>query len=71
MISETVRGSSEAVLPGITVIILNEEPGIPNRRDPCTRMPFCATLSLDKYKVTGTQEGFEAEVRAGIVLAVA
>ena len=29
MISETVRGSSEAVLPGITVVILNEEPGIP------------------------------------------
>src|SRR6266850_3698645 len=71
-ISGTVKDSTGAVLPGATVVILNDETRISRtvQTDGAGRYSALA-LSLGNYRVTGTMEGFQTGVRSGIVLTVA
>src|SRR5580700_5002668 len=70
-ISGTVKDSTGAVLPQATVIVLNEETGISRRvATDATGRYSALSLSLGRYRVTGTVEGFQTEVRSGIVLSV-
>ena len=70
-ISGTVRDASEAVLPGAKITVLNEDTGIARSvvADAAGRFT-AASLAVGNYKVTATQEGFQTEVRSGIVLTV-
>ena len=70
-ISGTMKDSTGAVLPGVKVVILNEETGISRtvQTDPAGRYS-APSLSLGNDRVTGSQEGFQTEVRTGIVLTV-
>ena len=70
-ISGTVRDSSGAALPGVQIVILNEQTGISRtvQTDPAGRYS-APLLSLGNYRVTGTLEGFQTEVRSGIELTV-
>jgi hypothetical protein len=70
-ISGSVMDSTGAVLPGARVAILNEDTGITRAAvtDGSGRYT-AASLSVGNYKVTVTQEGFQTEVRSGIVLTV-
>jgi carboxypeptidase family protein/TonB-dependent receptor-like protein len=70
-ISGTVRDSTGAVLPGAKVVVLNEETGISRTVETDTAGRYSAPgLSLGNYRVTGTLEGFQTQVRSGIVLTV-
>ena len=70
-ISGTVTDSTGAVLPGAKVVILNEDTGIPRTVQPESAGRYLAPgLSLGKYRVTTSLEGFQTEVRSGIVLTV-
>jgi carboxypeptidase family protein/TonB-dependent receptor-like protein len=71
-ISGTVKDSTGAVLPGATVVLLNEDTGISRTVQADTAGRYAASsLSLGNYRVTATLEGFQTEVRTGIVLTVA
>src|SRR5262245_4964812 len=60
----TVRDSSGGVLPGVQVVILNEDTGISHTVQTDTNGYYSAvSLGLGHYLVTGTQEGFNAELR--------
>jgi carboxypeptidase family protein/TonB-dependent receptor-like protein len=70
-ISGTVKDSSGAVLPGAKVVVLNEETGISRTVAADAAGRYSAmSLSLGNYRVTGTLEGFQTEVRIGILLTV-
>src|ERR1019366_4120647 len=70
-ISGTVKDSSGAVLPGAQVVVLNDETGISRTVVTDTSGRYSAlSLSLGNYRVTATHEGFQTEVRRGIVLTV-
>lgn len=70
-ISGIVKDSSGAVLPGAKVVILNEGTGISRTVEADADGHYSAlSLNLGSYKVTVTQEGFQTEVRTGIVLTV-
>jgi hypothetical protein len=70
-ISGTVKDSSGAVLPAAKVVILNEDTGISRTLDADENGHYAAlSLSLGNYQVTGMKEGFQTEVRTGIVLTV-
>src|SRR5579862_4942685 len=70
-ISGTVKDSSESVLPGAHVVILNEGTGISRTVDADENGHYSAlSLPLGSYRVTVTHDGFETEVRTGIVLTV-
>lgn len=70
-ISGTVKDSSGAVLPGAKVLLLNEETGIARTVQADADGHYSAlSLSVGSYRVTVTQEGFQTEIRTGIVLTV-
>ena len=70
-ISGTVKDSSGAVLPGAQVELLNQDTGIARTVQTDTSGHFTAPLlPLGNYSVTATQQGFQKEVRSGIVLTV-
>ncbi|MBI4443627.1 MAG: TonB-dependent receptor [Acidobacteria bacterium] len=68
-VSGTVTDSTGAVLPNTTVVMLNEDTGVSRTvtTDAAGRYN-AASLSLGNYKLTTTLEGFQTEVRTGIVL---
>src|SRR6266481_1235906 len=68
-ISGTVKDGTGAVLSGAQVVILNEDTGISRtvQSDAAGRYS-ASSLSLGRYRVTATKEGFQTEVRSGIVL---
>jgi carboxypeptidase family protein/TonB-dependent receptor-like protein len=70
-ISGTVKDSTGAVLPGAQIVLLNEDTGISRtvRADAAGRYS-ASSLSLGKYRVTATLEGFQTVVRTGLVLTV-
>jgi Carboxypeptidase regulatory-like domain/TonB dependent receptor len=70
-ISGTVKDSTGAVIPGTKVEVVNEETGISRTIESDEGGRFTAlSLSLGNYRVTGSHEGFETEVRKGIELTV-
>src|SRR4051812_1117983 len=67
----TVKDGSGAVLPGAQVVILNEETGASRTIVTDSAGRYSAlSLGPGNYRVTGTLEGFQTEVRTGIVLTV-
>src|SRR3972149_2064146 len=70
-ITGTVRDTSGAVLPGAAVGLLNEDTGISRSMQSDSGGRYSApALSLGTYRVTASLEGFQTEVRSGIVLTV-
>src|SRR5579864_6626518 len=70
-ISGTVKDSTGAVLPGATVVILNEEIGISRTVQTDASGRYSAlSLGPGNYRVTATHEGFQAVLRSGIALTV-
>jgi len=70
-ISGTVKDSTGAVQPGAQVVILNTDTGVARtvQSDPAGRY-LASLLALGNYRITATQQGFQTEVRSGIVLTV-
>ena len=70
-ISGIVADSSGAVLPGAKVTILHEETGITRAAvaDAAGRYGV-PSLAVGSYKVTAGMDGFQTEVRSGIVLTI-
>jgi hypothetical protein len=70
-ISGTVKDAKENVLPGARVVIQNEGTGISRTLDADSSGRYVApSLPPGDYQVTATREGFETEIRKGIVLTV-
>ena len=70
-ISGTVKDSTGAVLPGVQVVILNEDTGLSRTVSSDARGHYAAPqLSLGNYRVSASLEGFQTEVHSGIVLTV-
>jgi len=70
-ISGTVKDSTGAVLPSAKVMLLNEETGISRTVQSDASGRYSApSLGLGNYRVTGSLEGFQTEIRTGIVLTV-
>ena len=70
-ITGTVRDTSGAVLPGAAVGLLNEDTGISRSIQSDSGGRYAApALSLGNYRVTASLEGFQTQVRSGIVLTV-
>src|SRR3972149_1376814 len=70
-ISGTVKDSTGAVLPGTKVVVLNQETGITRTVQADAAGHYSApALGLGNYQVTASLEGFQTEVRKGIVLTV-
>jgi Carboxypeptidase regulatory-like domain len=70
-ISGTVKDSSDAEIASATVVILNDDTGISGTVASDDGGRYSApSLSLGQYSVTGSHEGFQSEVRRGIVLTV-
>jgi hypothetical protein len=70
-ISGTVKDSTGAVVPGAKVVVLNEETGMARTTETVSEGRYSApSLSPGNYRVTGTREGFQAEIRNGIGLSV-
>ena len=68
-ISGTVTDSTGAVLPGASVVLLNEETGVSRTTQTDSAGRYSApSLSLGHYRVTATSSGFQTEVRSGIEL---
>ena len=70
-ISGTVKDSSGAVLPATKIVILNEETGISRTLESDSAGRYLATsLGLGNYRITGTHDGFQTQVRSGVTLNV-
>ena len=70
-ISGTVKDSSGAVLAGAQVEVLNQDTGVARAVQTDTAGRYSALLlPLGNYQVTATSQGFQKEVRSGIVLTV-
>ena len=70
-ISGMVKDSSGAVLPGARVVIRNEDTGISRTVQADSAGRYSApSLNLGHYQVTVNLEGFQTEMRRGIVLTV-
>ena len=70
-ISGTVSDSSGAVLPGVKITILNEGTGAARNVVTDSAGRYSApSLGLGSYRLTAGLEGFQTEVRSGIVLTV-
>src|SRR5713226_976631 len=70
-ISGTVKDSTGAVLPNAQVEVLNQDTGIARTVQSDAAGRYSALLlPLGNYKVTATVQGFQTEVRSGIVLTV-
>jgi hypothetical protein len=71
-ITGTVNDRSGAALPGAKVAILNEATGASRNLEADEAGRYSAPgLSVGRYRVTGAKEGFQTEIRTGIVLTVA
>ena len=67
----TVEDATAAVLPGTTVVILNEDTGASRTVQTDAAGRYSApSLSLGRYRITATLGGFQTEIRSGIVLTV-
>jgi hypothetical protein len=67
-ISGTVKDSTGAVVPGAQVEVLNQDTGIARTAQSDAAGRYSAVLlPLGSYKVTATAQGFQTEVRSGIV----
>ena len=70
-VSGTVADSTGAVLPGATVVILNDDTGISRTVQTDAAGRYAApSLSLGRYRVTASREGFQSEARSRIALTV-
>ena len=70
-ISGIVTDSSGGVLSGATLTILNEDTGIARTAQTDAQGHYRAPLlALGRYKLTVSVEGFQTEIRSGIVLTV-
>jgi len=70
-ISGTVTDTTGAVLPGTNIMALNEDTGIARTLAADVAGRYVASsLSLGRYRVTASKEGFQTEARSGIVLTV-
>ena len=70
-ISGTVTDSSGAVLPGVKIELMNEGTGTIRTVSTNSAGRYSApTLAVGSYRVTGTLEGFQTEVRNGIGLTI-
>ena len=70
-ISGTVTDSSGAVMPGVAIVIQNEDTGINRTATSDAAGRYLApSLSLGNYRVTASMAGFQTELRRGIVLTV-
>jgi Carboxypeptidase regulatory-like domain len=70
-ISGAVKDSSGAALPAAKVVVANQDTGISRTFQTDENGHYSAvSLSPGNYRVTGTREGFQTEVRSGIVLTV-
>jgi len=70
-ISGTVKDTSGAAVPAVRVVVLNEGTGISRTVETDAEGGYTApSLSLGNYRVTATRDGFQTEVRTGIVLTV-
>src|SRR3990170_3203625 len=70
-ISGTVADSTGAVMPGVTIVVQNEDTGISRTVTTDAGGRYLApSLSLGNYRVTTSVEGFQTEVRRGIQLTV-
>ena len=70
-ISGTVSDSTGAVLPGVSVVIVNDDTGIARTVTTDAAGRYSASsLGLGRYRVTAAQEGFQTADRSGIVLTV-
>lgn len=59
-------------MPGANVVIVNEDTGISRTvKADAAGHYFVPGLGLGNYRVTGSKEGFQTEVRGGLVLTVA
>jgi hypothetical protein len=70
-ISGTISDSSGAVLPGVDLLILNEETGSSRevKSDHAGRY-LAPSLNIGRYRVTASVEGFQTQVRSGIEITV-
>ena len=70
-ISGVVKDSSGAVLPGASVVVLNEETGISRTAGSDSGGRYVVpALGPGQYRVTTSLAGFETQVRSGISLTV-
>ena len=70
-ITGTVSDNTGAVLPSAKVVILNEDTGISRSIQTDASGRFSApSLSVGKYRVTASQDGFQNEARSGIDITV-
>jgi len=70
-ISGTARDSTGAVLPGAQVVLLNQDTGFSRTVQSDVAGRYLATsLPLGDYQVTASLQGFQTQVRSGIVLTV-
>ena len=70
-ISGTVTDISGGAIPGAQVVVLNEDTGVSRTVFGDASGRYSAPqLSLGRFRVTATIEGFQAEVRSGIQLTV-
>jgi len=70
-ISGMVTDASGAVAPGATLVILNEDTGVSRTVTSDAAGRYLApSLNLGRYRVTASLEGFQSEVRTGILLTV-
>ena len=70
-ISGTVTDSTGGAIPGAQVLILNEDTGVSRTVQTDAAGRYSAPqLTLGKYRVTTSREGFQTEARSGIQLTV-
>lgn len=70
-ISGLVRDSSGAVLPQAQVVVVNEETGVARTLNSDSSGRYSApSLSLGRYRVTASMQGFQSEIRSGMLLTV-
>src|SRR5262249_1171784 len=70
-ISGTVHDASGAVLPGVSVVIQNQDTGISRTVSTNETGRYSApALGLGNYQVTAQLQGFQSQVRSGIALTV-
>jgi len=70
-ISGNVKDPSGALLPGVKVVILNENTGISREMTTDAAGRYSASLlGLGDYRVAASLQGFQTEIRSGIVLTV-
>jgi hypothetical protein len=70
-ITGTVKDGSGAVVPGTQVVVLNEDTGLSRTLEADASGRYSAlSLNLGSYRVTASHEGFQTQVRTGIVLTI-